>query len=89
MGLESGKIAIVKGIKTGFLGAVVCPEGTRGVVFENGEWIVDTREMDLQKLGEVSFSPPRIEDGVIPPNIQEKYVEAALRAINLYREERK
>ena len=86
MNAENGKIVIVKNLESGLLGAVVCPEGTRGVVFENGEWIVDTREMDLHKVGEAAFRSPYEGDGKIPSDGQRKYTEAALASINLFKE---
>jgi hypothetical protein len=81
-----GNIVIVKDSKTGLLGAVVCPEGTRGVVFEDGEWVVDTTTKNLVKVGEAVYDPPRIEPfGKIPADIQQRYVEAALAALAAFK----
>ncbi len=83
----NGKVIIVKDQGTGRLGAVVCPEGARGVVFEDGEWVVDSSKKDLIKVGEAVFAPPRIEPfGKIPADAQEKYIEAALVALKTFRE---
>lgn len=83
---EHGKIVIVKDVETGLLGAVICPEGGRGVVFEDGEWIVDTKEKNLQKVGEAAFRRPFQYEpfGKIPSDAQQKYVEAALEALKTF-----
>ena len=100
MTTENGKIAIVKDSETGLLGAVVHPaENFCSVVFEDGAWIffVESKDSpiavslkterttdDLVKIGEAVFAPPPYERK-IPADIQEKYVEAALAAIKVFR----
>lgn len=101
MTTENGKIAIVKDSETGLLGAVVCPmEEFCSVVFEDGTWIhfaksenspvavslKTKRKMDaLVKIGEADFASPPYERK-IPADIQQKYVEAALKSISLFKE---
>ena len=101
MTTNNGRIVIVKDSETGLLGAVVCPEEEFcSVVFENGEWIhfvksesspaavslKTKRKMDdLVKIGEAVFALPPYERK-IPADIQQKYVEAALKSISLFKE---
>jgi hypothetical protein len=95
-------IVIVRDARTGLLGAVVCPtEEFCSVVFENGEWIhfaesetspisrtlkTDRTMADLVKVGEAVYARPQIPPGKIPDDAQQKYVEAALGAINDFRQ---
>jgi len=101
MTTENGKIAIVKDSETGLLGAVVCPmEEFCSVVFEDGTWIhfaksenspvavslKTKRKMDaLVKIGDADFVPPPYKRK-IPSDIQQKYVEAALKSISSFKE---
>jgi hypothetical protein len=101
MTANNGKIVIVKDSETGLLGAVVCPmEEFCSVVFGDGTWIhfaksenspvavslKTKRKMDaLVKIGEADFAPPPYERK-IPADIQQKYVEAALKSISLFKE---
>ncbi|WP_156182916.1 hypothetical protein [Leptospirillum sp. Group II 'CF-1'] len=72
------------------------------VVFEDGTWVhfveseisplsktlkTDRTMSELDIVGEAVFAPIRIEPfGEIPADAQEKYVEAALASVNLFRE---
>lgn len=94
-----GNIVIVRDASTGLLGAVVCPsEEFCSVVFENGEWIhfiksetsplsktlkTDRTMSELEVVGEAVYASPQIPRK-IPDDAQEKYVEAALSAINSF-----
>ena len=92
-----GSIVIVKDSETGLLGAVVCPSKEFcNVVFENGEWIhfvesetsplsTDRTMSALEIVGEAVFARPQIPRK-IPDDAQEKYVEAALSAINAFKQ---
>jgi len=83
-----GKIAIVKDSETGLLGAVVCPmEEFCSVVFEDGEWVVNTRKKDLRKVGETTFRKPFPYEpfGKFPEDAQQKYIESALESIKNFR----
>ena len=93
-----GNIVIVRDASTGLLGAVVCPsEEFCSVVFENGEWIhfvesetsplsTDRTMSELEIVGEAVYARPHIPLGKIPDDAQEKYVEAALSAINAFKQ---
>ena len=93
-----GSIVIVKDSETGLLGAVVCPSKEFcNVVFENGEWIhfvesetsplsTDRTMSELEIVGEAVYARPHIPPGKIPDDAQEKYVEAALSAINAFKQ---
>ena len=92
-----GNIVIVRDASTGLLGAVVCPsEEFCSVVFENGEWIhfvesetsplsTDRTMSELEDVGEAVYASPQIPRK-IPDDAQEKYVEAALSAINAFKQ---
>ena len=97
-----GNVVIVMDDKTGLLGAVVCPSKEFcGVVFENGEWIhfvesetsplsktlkTDRTMSELEIVGEAVYARPHIPSGKISDDAQEKYVEAALSAINAFKQ---
>ena len=93
-----GSIVIVKDSETGLLGAVVCPSKEFcNVVFENGEWIhfvesetsplsTDRTMSELEIVGEAVYARPHIPPRKIPDDAQEKYVEAALSAINAFKQ---
>jgi hypothetical protein len=97
-----GNVVIVMDDKTGLLGAVVCPSKEFcSVVFENGEWIhfvesetsplsktlkTDRTMSELEIVGEAVYARPNIPPGKIPDDAQEKYVEAALSAINAFKQ---
>ena len=96
-----GNVVIVMDDKTGLLGAVVYPSKEFcSVVFENGEWIhfvesetsplsktlkTDRTMSELDIVGEAVFDRPHIPRK-IPDDAQEKYVEAALSAINAFKQ---
>ena len=94
-----GSIVIVKDSETGLLGAVVCP-ANGSVVFEDGNWVdfvesetsplsktlkTDRTMSELDIVGEAVFDRPHIPRK-IPDDAQEKYVEAALSAINAFKQ---
>lgn len=98
MTTNNGRIVIVKDSETGLLGAVVCPSKEFcNVVFENGEWIhfvesetsplsTDRTMSELEIVGEAVYARPHIPPRKIPDDAQEKYVEAALSAINAFKQ---
>ena len=54
---------------------------------ETGLLVLFIGEGELDIVGEAVFAPIRIEPfGEIPADAQEKYVEAALASVNLFRE---